>query len=89
MFGDARHSSRDVTPNQPQSIRAKIRVWRVKMRRRGLTRENFFIAKTRDSESARAVFEHIFGCLATVIAQRSLMLRIEEILAAQAFLAIA
>jgi len=28
MFGDARQSLREVAPNQPQSIRAKIRAWR-------------------------------------------------------------
>jgi hypothetical protein len=88
MFGDAWRSSREAAPNQPQSIRAKIRVWRAPMRREGVGRENFFIAKIRDSESVRAVFVHIFRCIATPIAHRSLMLRIEESAAAQAFLVI-
>jgi hypothetical protein len=70
MFDDAWHSSRDVAPNQPQSIRAKIRDWRASMRRKGVGRENFYIAKTRDSESVRALFERVFGCLATVAVQR-------------------
>jgi hypothetical protein len=65
MFGDARPSPREVAPNQPQSIRAKIRVWRVKMRRRGSARKNFFIAKIHDSESAQAQFgrvSHVSRC---------------------------
>jgi hypothetical protein len=88
MFGDAWRSSREAAPNQPQSIRAKIRVWRAPMRREGVGRENFFIAKIRDSESVRALLERVFGCLAMVIAQRSQISRITKNTAAQAFPAI-
>jgi hypothetical protein len=42
-----------VAPNQPYSIRAKIRPWRAVLRREGGEHENFFIAKSRDSESAQ------------------------------------
>jgi hypothetical protein len=85
MQGIRRAKSPRISRNR---FRAKIRVWRAPMRREGVGRENFYIAKTRDSESVRAVFEHIFRYSATPIAQRSLMLRIEEIAAAQAFLVI-
>jgi hypothetical protein len=40
--------------NQPSAIRAKIRFWRAAMRREVSARENFFIAKTCDSESAQS-----------------------------------
>jgi hypothetical protein len=88
MFGDARHSSREVAPNQPQSIRAKIRVWRALMRREADIRKNFFIAKNHDSESARRRFEWIFACLAMSIAQRSSISRITKTTSIQAFPAI-
>jgi hypothetical protein len=38
------------------AIRAKNRFWRAAMRREAGQRENFFIAKNRDSESAQRAF---------------------------------
>ena len=38
------------------AIRAKTRLWRAAMRCAAVNRENFFIAKNRDSESARVAF---------------------------------
>jgi hypothetical protein len=64
----------DAAANQPQSIRAEIRFWRVVLRREACNRENFFIAKNRDSESARRPFERFLRSCATSITQRSLML---------------
>ena len=42
--------------NQRRAIRAKNRLWRETMRREAGGRENFFIAKSRDSESAKRAF---------------------------------
>ena len=42
--------------NRLSAIRAKNRFWRAAMRRDAVNRENFFIAKNRDSESARGAF---------------------------------
>jgi hypothetical protein len=49
----------EVAANQPQSIRAKSRPWRAVLRREGGKRENFFIAKSRDSEFAWHRFERL------------------------------
>jgi hypothetical protein len=38
------------------AILAKIRFWRAPMRRKAGERENFFIAKNRDSESTQRAF---------------------------------
>jgi hypothetical protein len=46
--------SRNRLANQPSAIRAKIRFWRAAMRREVSARENFFIAKICDSESAQS-----------------------------------
>jgi hypothetical protein len=44
------------TANQRCAIRAKNRFWRAPMRREAGEHENFFIAKTRDSESEQRAF---------------------------------
>jgi hypothetical protein len=88
MVGVARRSLREVAPNQPQSIRVKIGVWRALIGREADIRKNFFIAKNQDSESARRRFERIFGCLAMSIAQRSSISRITKTTSTQAFPAI-
>jgi hypothetical protein len=41
------------------AIRAKNRFWRAAMRREAGQRENFFIAKNRDSESAQRAFSRL------------------------------
>ena len=43
-------------PNRRRAIRSRIRFWRATMRREAGERENFFVAKVRDSESARSTF---------------------------------
>jgi hypothetical protein len=88
MFGDAQRSSCGAAPNQPQSIRAKIRVWRASMRREGTDRENFFIAKNRDSESAKRLLEHLCWHRAAVVTQRSSISRITKTTTAEVFPAI-
>jgi hypothetical protein len=88
MFGDARHSLREVAPNQPQSIRAKIRAWRALIRREAKIRENFFIAKNRDSESAKRLLGRICWRLATLVTQRSSISRITKTTVAEVFPAI-
>jgi hypothetical protein len=42
--------------NQRRAIRAKNRFWRAAMRREAGERENYLIAKIRDSESAQRAF---------------------------------
>jgi hypothetical protein len=44
------------TANQRHAIRPKNRFWRATMRREAGNRENFFIAKNRDSESVQRAF---------------------------------
>jgi hypothetical protein len=65
------------------AIRAKNRIWRVALRREAGEHENFFIAKTRDSESVlRAFCRHrLIGM--TSIARPSLHARIAKTPAAQ------
>jgi hypothetical protein len=59
ITGDASRARSDAVANQPQSIRAKNRIWRASMRREAGEHENFFIAKNRDSESAYRAIERL------------------------------
>jgi hypothetical protein len=52
----ARRFSKSSIANHRGAIRAKNRFWRAAMRRKAGERENFFIAKNRDSESAQRAF---------------------------------
>jgi hypothetical protein len=70
------------------AIRAKSRIWRVPMRRDAGELENFFIAKNRDSESARRVFDRLRSALLLSIASSSSNARMSKTRAAQVFLAI-
>jgi hypothetical protein len=49
-------TAENATSESVAAIRPKIRFWRAPMRRRRRYRENFFIAKICDSESAHAAF---------------------------------
>jgi hypothetical protein len=57
--GASRAMRQSPDANQPAAILAKIRFWRATMRRKAGQRENFFIAKNRDSESARRSFSSV------------------------------
>src|SRR5580704_6690466 len=74
--------------NQPRAIRAKNRFWRAPMRREAGEHENFFIAKNRDSESAKRVFGRHSGVATTLATCRATRARITETSAGQAFPAI-
>ena len=74
-----------VLANQRRAIRAKIRFWRAPMRREAGGHENFFIAKTRDSESAQRAFNRHCRVVMTSIERQSLNVKITKTAAAQAF----
>ena len=74
--------------NQPQAIRAKIRFWRAPMRREAGGHENFFIAKSRDSESVQRAFGRPRRDSVTSIEPRSLNVQLTKTPVAQAFHAI-
>jgi hypothetical protein len=56
MIGDASRGAKWASESAA-AIRGKNRFWRVPMRREAGEHENFFIAKNRDSESAKRTFE--------------------------------
>jgi hypothetical protein len=72
-----------VLANQRRAIRAEIRFWRAPMRREAGGHENFFIAKNRDSESARRAFGRRRWVATTSNAYRSYNARITKMPAAQ------
>src|ERR1700687_63694 len=70
------------------AIRAKNRIWRVALRHEAGGHENFFIAKSRDSESTQRAFSGHRRLAMTSISRRSLSASIAETPAAQVFSAI-
>jgi hypothetical protein len=72
--------------NQARAIRSKNRFWRAAMRRKAGEHENFFIAKIRDSESARCAFSWYRSVAITSTAYAPLNALITKIPAAQALL---
>src|SRR6478735_10454080 len=71
-----------------QAIRAKNRIWRVPLRHEAGEHENFFIAKSRDSESAQRAFQRHRRAAGTSIARPSTPASIAKTSAAQVFSAI-
>ncbi|THD71657.1 MAG: hypothetical protein E7813_05085 [Bradyrhizobium sp.] len=67
------------------AIRAKMPLWRAAMTREAGERENFFIAKIHDSESAQRVFDpHRYGAMMSRARHRSIV-QITKTSVAQAF----
>jgi hypothetical protein len=73
----------DAAANQSQSIRAKNRFWRARMRREAGEHENFFIAKNRDSESAQRPFSRLWWRAMRSASHRSSTVRIKKTTVAQ------
>jgi hypothetical protein len=89
ISGDAIRARRQLRPaNQLRAIRAKNRFWRAPMRREGGGHENFFIAKTRDSESTQSALWRSPRCAMMSAASRSSNASFAKTPAAQAFPAI-
>jgi hypothetical protein len=70
------------------AIRSKNRFWRAAMRREGGGHENFFIAKSRDSESMQRAFARHRSVAMTSTRRRLHDARVSKSPAAQAFPAI-
>jgi hypothetical protein len=84
MIGDAlrgKHQTRSRISGG--AIRAKIRFWRVTMRRKAGGHENFFIAKNGDSESTHRAFRGYRSTAAGLIVRLSTNLRMIKMPAAQ------
>ena len=79
--------SKNACHESATAIRAKSRIWRVPMRRDAGELENFFIAKNRDSESARRVFSRHRPVALKRAVSLSLNVRMSKTLVAQVFLA--
>src|ERR1700727_1439120 len=71
-----------------EAIRAKNWFWRAAMSSEAGEHKNFFIAKNRDSESAKHAFQRHSQAAMTSATHRSNYARIAETTAAQAFPAI-
>jgi hypothetical protein len=70
ISGEAsRRAMRDRRCESAVAIRAKNRFWRAAMRREADWRENFFVAKIRDSESALRAFDRQRSAAATSAAR--------------------
>jgi hypothetical protein len=86
--GDASSDAKTAAPESAAAILAKNRFWRAALSREPGWGENFFIAKSRDSESTQSPFNRHRRTMTSVIAHRSLDDRIVETLVAQLFLEI-